>query len=117
MLRLDEAGVMAEREALRIRERLLPTNMFRNEKDQQATYFEGIFALPAGHVLTVDPSTVRSWRYWNLEPPAELRFHRVGGGEHRGEHAGEDDEREQESADHRRRVQGTAVRRRGPGLE
>src|SRR5438874_2571262 len=51
------------------------------------------------------------------EPPAELRFHRVAGGEHRGEHAGEDGEREQEAADHRLRVQGTAVRRRGPGPE
>ncbi len=58
----------------RIRRRLTPLNMFRNEKDSADTYYEGIHALPAGHVLTVDCETLRVWRYWDFEPPAELRY-------------------------------------------
>ena len=57
-----------------IRRRLTPMNMFRNEKDSSDTNFEGIHAVPAGHVLTVDRSAVRVWRYWDFQPPAEVRY-------------------------------------------
>jgi asparagine synthase (glutamine-hydrolysing) len=58
-----------------IRRRLAPLNMFRNEKDSPTTYYEGIYAVPAGHVLMVDHQGLRVWRYWELKPPAELRYH------------------------------------------
>lgn len=57
-----------------IHERLLPLNMFRNEKDAPATYFDGIRAVPAGHMLTVDAEKVQVKRYWAFKPPSELRY-------------------------------------------
>jgi asparagine synthase (glutamine-hydrolysing) len=58
----------------RIRDFLVPLNMFQNEKDQAATFFAGISALPAGHVLTVEQGAERIQRYWDLGAPAELRY-------------------------------------------
>ena len=58
----------------RIRDFLTPINMFRNEKDQTATFFEGIRSLAAGHVLVVDGSGVAVRRYWDFSPPAEIRY-------------------------------------------
>ena len=58
----------------RIRQRLIPLNMFRNEKDSPDTYFEGIHAVPAGHVVVVDRSTMRIRRYWDFRAPSELRY-------------------------------------------
>ncbi|MGH2458728.1 MAG: asparagine synthase-related protein, partial [Chloroflexota bacterium] len=58
----------------RIRDYLVPLNMFRNEKDQAPTFYEGIFALPAGHVLVVDRDTATVRRYWDFAPPSEIRY-------------------------------------------
>jgi asparagine synthase (glutamine-hydrolysing) len=69
----DESVRIAPDEG-RIHEWLLPLNMSRNEKDSPRTFYEGISNLPAGHALTVDQHGVRVWRYWELTPPAELRY-------------------------------------------
>lgn len=71
---LQDPMVPIEPNEERILQRLTPLNMFRNEKDSPDTYFEGIRAVPAGHVLTVDRANLRVWRYWQCEPPAELRY-------------------------------------------
>jgi asparagine synthase (glutamine-hydrolysing) len=60
----------------RIREWLVPLNVLCNEQDHAATFFEGIRAVPAGHVLVVGPEGERLQRYWELRPPAELRYPR-----------------------------------------
>jgi asparagine synthase (glutamine-hydrolysing) len=59
-----------------MRERLTPLNMFRNEKDSASTYFDGIFAVPAGHYALVDGNGVQVKRYWRFQPPTELRYRR-----------------------------------------
>jgi asparagine synthase (glutamine-hydrolysing) len=61
----------------RIRDSLVPVNVFRNEQDQAATYYKDIWALPAGHVLTVEGERIRSTRYWQLEVPREIRYRRA----------------------------------------
>jgi asparagine synthase (glutamine-hydrolysing) len=57
-----------------IRDLLVPINLFRNAKDQAATYYEGIYSLPAGHTLVVDHDHVHMHQYWELRPPRELRY-------------------------------------------
>lgn len=59
-----------------IRDSFTPLNILRNEKDQAATFYWGIEALPAGHLLIVDREQVRVQRYWELQPPAELHYRR-----------------------------------------
>jgi asparagine synthase (glutamine-hydrolysing) len=58
----------------KVKSSLLPLNMFRNPKDDSATFYQGIHAVPAGHVLLVGPETLTIRRYWELEPPAEIRY-------------------------------------------
>ncbi len=58
----------------RLRNFLVPLNMYQNEKDQAATFYAGIYALPAGHVLTVERQAERLQRYWELRPLPELRY-------------------------------------------
>jgi asparagine synthase (glutamine-hydrolysing) len=60
----------------RILDHLVPLNIHRIERDQAATFYQGIYSVPAGHVLVVDREAVRARRYWQLEPPAELRYRR-----------------------------------------
>jgi asparagine synthase (glutamine-hydrolysing) len=52
---------------------LVPLNVYRNPKDQAATYYEGVWALPAAHWLTVDREAVVVRRYWQLQT-TELRY-------------------------------------------
>lgn len=59
----------------RIREYLTPLNVFRNEKDSAETFYAGIRAVPAGHVLVVGRDSVRLARYWEPKP-YELRYRR-----------------------------------------
>jgi asparagine synthase (glutamine-hydrolysing) len=61
----------------RIREALVPFNLHRNEKDRSDTYYAGIRSVLAGQVLVVDEHSVRTWHYWRLVPPAELRYKRT----------------------------------------
>lgn len=56
-----------------IRERLTPVNMFRNEKDSANTYFDGVYAVPAGHCVVVDDSGLQVRSYWRFQPE-ELRY-------------------------------------------
>ena len=58
----------------RIRDYLVPFNMWRNEPDQAATFYAGVHAVAAGHVLVVDAESQRTRRYWDLQPPPELRY-------------------------------------------
>jgi asparagine synthase (glutamine-hydrolysing) len=60
----------------RIREFLTPTMIMQNEQDHPETFYAGIFSIPAGHVAVVDADGLRVQRYWELEPPAELRYRR-----------------------------------------
>lgn len=53
---------------------LLPDNVFRNEKQYSSTYYRDVYAVPAGHVLIVDPENHRLWRYWELVPQDEIRY-------------------------------------------
>jgi asparagine synthase (glutamine-hydrolysing) len=58
----------------RIRDFLVPLNVFRNEKDQAATFYAGIRALPAGHILVMGNRGTQVRCYWELEPPAAIRY-------------------------------------------
>ncbi|MFN0070215.1 MAG: asparagine synthase-related protein [Chloroflexota bacterium] len=58
----------------RIRDFLVPQQMFSNEKDNAATFYKSLFSIPAGHVLTVTSDSVTVRKYWELAPPAELRY-------------------------------------------
>jgi asparagine synthase (glutamine-hydrolysing) len=57
-----------------IREALVPLNLHRNEKDRADTYYAGIHSVLAGQLLVVDERALQLWRYWQLEPPPELRY-------------------------------------------
>ncbi len=57
----------------RLRDFLVPLNAYANEKDQAATFYEGVLAVPAGHVLTVTGDAMRLRRYWEL-PQGEIRY-------------------------------------------
>lgn len=59
-----------------IRNMLVPINLFRNEKDQAATFYKDVWALPAGHTLIVGRDGVRLNRYWELQPGHEIRYKR-----------------------------------------
>ena len=74
----QDASVAVVPNERRIREFLVPLNVFRVEKDAAATFYEGIWAVPAGHVLVVDREAVRVWRYWDLAPPREIRYRSDG---------------------------------------
>lgn len=52
---------------------LVPLNVFRNRKDQARTFYRGVSALPAGHLLVVSADQVNSRQYWSLQP-AEIRY-------------------------------------------
>lgn len=54
----------------RIREFLTPINLYRNEKDQHQTFYQDIFAVPAGHALIVDARSSRLVRH--TPPPAAV---------------------------------------------
>jgi asparagine synthase (glutamine-hydrolysing) len=60
----------------RIRAYLLPINIHRNEQDDARTFFEGVSAVPAGYLLTVDRDALSVRRYRRLTPPTELRYRR-----------------------------------------
>lgn len=53
---------------------LTPFNALRNERDSATTFYEGIFAVPAAHVLVVDERNESVDRYWDLLPDAEIRY-------------------------------------------
>ena len=57
----------------RLRDFLVPLNIYANEKDQAATFYEGVQAVPAGHVLIVTRDAMRVRRYWEL-PQREIRY-------------------------------------------
>src|SRR5688500_2092980 len=72
----QDRSVPVEANEERIRDSLVPVNVFRNEQDQAATYYRDVWALPAGHVLTVGGDALRTRRYWELPVPRELRYRR-----------------------------------------
>ncbi|MEA2639419.1 MAG: hypothetical protein QOF51_813 [Chloroflexota bacterium] len=71
----DPAITIAPNEE-RIRDYLTPYRVFRNDQEQHATFFEGIFAVPAGHLLSIDASGHRLHRYWELTARREIRYRR-----------------------------------------
>lgn len=71
---LQDPAVPIAPNAGRIRDSLTPHHVFVNEKENPATFFAGIWLLPAGHTLVIDASTTRLRQYWQMVPPAELRY-------------------------------------------
>lgn len=58
----------------RIRSFLVPFNVYRNEKDYPATFYDGIVSLAAGHFLIVERDRTHVNRYWELKVPTELHY-------------------------------------------
>jgi asparagine synthase (glutamine-hydrolysing) len=56
-----------------IRQSLVPFFTYQNEKQHATTYYSGIWALPAGHVLVIDQSAFETRRYWDFSP-REIRY-------------------------------------------
>jgi len=73
---LQDPSVPVEPNEERIRDYLLPAHILFSARDGAATFYAGVSALPAGHLLVVTGDQVVVQRYWQLEPPAELRYPR-----------------------------------------
>jgi asparagine synthase (glutamine-hydrolysing) len=71
---LQDSAVPVTPNEERLRDYLVQIKLQGNERDHQDTFFAGISALPAGHMLTVDHDNIGLRRYWELAPPAELRY-------------------------------------------
>lgn len=69
----DDAVEIAPDEE-RLRDYLVPFNMGRNAADCARTFYAGIRALAAGHLLIVDEHHAQTHRYWDFQPPPELRY-------------------------------------------
>lgn len=74
---LQDPAVPVEPCEEHIRNFLTPFNMSRNARQSRLTFYEGILALEAGHTLVVDRDGVRVRRFWELRPPAEIRYRRA----------------------------------------
>ena len=42
------------------------------------SFFQGIAQLAPGHALSATPNGVRTWRYWDIDPEARIRYRRDG---------------------------------------
>jgi asparagine synthase (glutamine-hydrolysing) len=71
---LQDRGVPVEPNDERIREYLTPFNVARNDKDQAGTFYRGIHAVPAGHMMIAEPDRMSVRAYWQLQPPATIRY-------------------------------------------
>lgn len=70
---LQQPGTESEPNEERILDFLAVLPMGRNEKDSAATFYAGVNAVPAGHIMEVGASNVRTWKYWDLDD-RELRY-------------------------------------------
>lgn len=70
---LQDPAVPVRPNEERVREYLTPYWTYQNEKQGAATYYEGIWSLPPGHVLVVSASSLKVKRYWELRR-TELRY-------------------------------------------
>ncbi|MBV9579729.1 MAG: asparagine synthetase B, partial [Chloroflexi bacterium] len=73
---LQDPSVPLAPNSNRILDDLVPANMLRNPADRADTYYTGINALTAGSMLVVTAESVRTERYWEFVPCAELRYRR-----------------------------------------
>ncbi|HEU5317228.1 MAG TPA: asparagine synthase-related protein [Chloroflexota bacterium] len=71
---LQDPGVAVEPDDERVRDYLVPLNISRTEKDHAATFYRGVSSLPAGHFAVVTSDSIRVERYWDLQPPREIRY-------------------------------------------
>ncbi len=55
---------------------LLPSSVLSSEKQEAATYYEGLWSVEPGSLLVVEQGHVSSKRYWDLRPPHEIRYRR-----------------------------------------
>jgi asparagine synthase (glutamine-hydrolysing) len=60
----------------RIRDFLVPVNVYRNSKEQDETFYRGLLTVPAGHVMVVTRTGTSRSRYWDMDPRRELRYRR-----------------------------------------
>jgi asparagine synthase (glutamine-hydrolysing) len=74
LLRDPSVSIAPDRD--RIRDYLVPLNVFRNEQDQATTFYEGIRALPAGHVLIATSEGLNVHPFWHLNLSREIRYRR-----------------------------------------
>lgn len=71
---LQDPTVSIDANEQRIRDFLVPFNALRNQADCHETFYQGIFSLPAGHLLLVDSTNLKIQRYWELAPRSEIRY-------------------------------------------
>lgn len=57
----------------RVLQFLVPSTVMNNHRESHATYFQGIYALPAGEILVVDAKAEQRHRYWDLLSGREIR--------------------------------------------
>jgi asparagine synthase (glutamine-hydrolysing) len=70
----QDSAVPVEPNEEHVRQFLVPANIFVNEKGGATTFYEGVHSLPAGHLLLVETEQLQIRPFWQLEPPAELRY-------------------------------------------
>lgn len=71
---LQDPSVPVAPDLQRVHEYLVPRNLMRNEAQTADTFYQGIYSVPAGHVLIIDRDNIRVQRYWELSIPRELRY-------------------------------------------
>jgi asparagine synthase (glutamine-hydrolysing) len=71
---LQDPTVPVAPDEAHIRDFLVPINTFRVEKNSASTFYAGISAVEAGHVLVIDHGDVRTHRYWDLGKLDEVRY-------------------------------------------
>lgn len=71
---LQDPAVPIEPNEEHVLDFLVPYYMLPDERQHHATFFVGIWLLPAGHCLIVDGEGPRLQRYWDFELERELRY-------------------------------------------
>ena len=75
---LQDAAVPLAADEARIRDFLVPLNMYRNEREREDTFYAGVRSLLPGHVLIVDDSGLTRRPYHELTPGGEIRYRTAG---------------------------------------
>ncbi len=70
----QDPSVPIEPNEERIRHSLVPLEIVKNPRDSHQTYYAGVYAVPAAHVLVVERNEARLRRYWDLTPSGEIRY-------------------------------------------
>jgi asparagine synthase (glutamine-hydrolysing) len=71
---LQDPAVPVQPSEERLLDFLTPFNLYGNEREHPLTFFDGIFALPAGHLLVADESSLTVSRYWEFPASHDVRY-------------------------------------------